>query len=81
MYIKSFCIYFIRYANIEDYSVRNNVYNRPVFNLFDPSLSWNDVLWLKRFVEFQKKETVILRLLIHRKLENLIDLRFLHVCV
>lgn len=44
----------IRYANIEDYSIRNNVYNRPIHKLFDKSLSWEDVSWLKRYFEFLK---------------------------
>ncbi|XP_033228770.1 hydroxyacid oxidase 1-like isoform X2 [Belonocnema kinseyi] len=37
----------LKYANIEEYSIRNNVYNRPIHKLFDKSLSWEDVSWLK----------------------------------
>lgn len=37
----------LKYANIEDYANRNNVYNKPIYKLFDPSLSWDDVSWLK----------------------------------
>lgn len=36
----------LKYANVEDYARENKVYDKPIYKLFDPSLSWKDVSWL-----------------------------------
>ena len=48
-------IFLFRYANLED-CVSPNSYKH-VSEFYNPSLTWDDISWLKRFLEFFMNHT------------------------